>query len=149
MKPARALKGLLGSALWLGLGAAIVDAADAVPPEAGSVRERSAADRPVTPEQLAFFESKIRPVLVDICYKCHSASSEKIKGGLLLDTREGIRKGGDTGAAVVPGNLEESVLIQAIRFQDDDLQMPPKTEAARRGHRRFRALGGDGGPRPA
>ena len=60
------------------------------------------------------------------CYKCHSASSEKIKGGLLLDTREGIRKGGDTGAAVVPGNLEESVLIQAIRFQDDDLQMPPK-----------------------
>ena len=66
MKPARALKGLLGSALWLGLGAAIVDAADAVPPEAGSVRERSAADRPVTPEQLAFFESKIRPVLVDL-----------------------------------------------------------------------------------
>ena len=126
MKPARALKGLLGSALWLGLGAAIVDAADAVPPEAGSVRERSAADRPVTPEQLAFFESKIRPVLVTSCYKCHSASSEKIKGGLLLDTREGIRKGGDTGAAVVPGNLEESVLIQAIRFQDDDIQMPPK-----------------------
>ena len=126
MKPARALRGLLGSALWLGLGAAIVDAADAVPPEAGSVRERSAADRPVTPEQLAFFESKIRPVLVTSCYKCHSASSEKIKGGLLLDTREGIRKGGDTGAAVVPGNLEESVLVQAIRFQDDDLQMPPK-----------------------
>ena len=81
MKPARALKGLLGSALWLGLGAAIVDAADAVPPEAGSGRERSAADRPVTPEQLAFFESKIRPVLEN-CYKCHSASSEKIKGEL-------------------------------------------------------------------
>ena len=127
MRYARAMRGLLGSALWLGLGAAIVDAADAVPPEAGSVRERSAAEGPVTPEQLAFFESKIRPVLVS-CYKCHAASSDKIKGELLLDTREGIRKGGDPGAAVVPGNLEESLLIQAIRYKDDDLKMPPKTK---------------------
>ena len=55
-----------------------------------------------TAEGIAFFEKKIRPVLVEHCYKCHSASSEKVKGGLLLDTREGIRKGGESGHAVVP-----------------------------------------------
>src|SRR5687768_14719278 len=62
-----------------------------------------------TAEQVAFFEKNIRPVLADKCYKCHSAQSEKVKGGLLLDTREGIRQGGDTGHAVVPGNLKESL----------------------------------------
>ncbi|HIL24728.1 MAG TPA: hypothetical protein EYG19_04945, partial [Verrucomicrobia bacterium] len=75
---------------------------------------------------LAFFEKKIRPVLVEHCYKCHSASSEKVKGGLLLDTREGIRKGGESGHAVVPKNLDESLLIEAIRYGDEDLEMPPK-----------------------
>ena len=79
-----------------------------------------------TAEGLAFFEKKIRPVLVEHCYKCHSASSEKVKGGLLLDTREGIRKGGESGHAVVPKNLDESLLIEAIRYGDEDLEMPPK-----------------------
>ncbi len=77
-----------------------------------------------TAEGLAFFEKKIRPVLVENCYKCHSASSEKVKGGLLLDTREGIRKGGESGHAVVPGNLKESLLISALKH--DDFEMPPK-----------------------
>ena len=58
------------------------------------------------------------------CYKCHSASSEKVKGELLLDTREGIRKGGESGHAVVPGNLKESLLISALKH--DDFEMPPK-----------------------
>ncbi len=79
-----------------------------------------------TAEGLAFFEKKIRPVLVEHCYKCHSASSEKVKGGLLLDTREGIRKGGESGHSVVPKNLDESLLIEAIRYGDEDLEMPPK-----------------------
>ena len=61
-----------------------------------------------TTEDLAFFEKKIRPVLVQNCYKCHSASSEEVQGELLLDTREGIRKGGLSGHAVVPKNLDES-----------------------------------------
>jgi len=78
-----------------------------------------------TTEDLAFFEKKIRPVLVQNCYKCHSASSEEVQGELLLDTREGIRKGGLSGHAVVPKNLDESLLIEAIRYQDDDLAMPP------------------------
>jgi len=84
-----------------------------------------------TPEALAFFETKIRPVLAGQCYKCHSAESEKIKGGLLLDTREGIRKGGDSGHAVVPGDLKASLLIKAIHYEDDDLAMPPKKEGGK------------------
>ena len=79
-----------------------------------------------TAEELAFFEKKIRPVLVQSCYKCHSASSEEVQGELLLDTREGIRKGGLSGHAVTPKNLDESLLMAAIRYQDDDLAMPPK-----------------------
>jgi hypothetical protein len=94
-------------------------------PPAEDVRP-AAVDGPITKEDLSFFESKIRPVLIENCYKCHSASAEKIKGGLVLDTREGVRKGGDTGAAVVPGNLDESLLIQAVRYQDEDFRMPPK-----------------------
>ena len=74
----------------------------------------------------AFFEKHIRPVLVDKCYKCHSADSEKVKGGLLLDTRAGIRQGGDTGPAVVPGDLAKSLLIEAIHYGNKDLQMPPE-----------------------
>lgn len=75
---------------------------------------------------MEFFEKKIRPILVDDCYKCHSQESQKVKGGLLLDTREGSLKGGDTGPAVVPGDLDKSLLIKAVRYTDDDLQMPPK-----------------------
>jgi Protein of unknown function (DUF1553)/Protein of unknown function (DUF1549)/Planctomycete cytochrome C len=79
-----------------------------------------------TPEQVAFFESKIRPVLAEQCYKCHSAKAEKIKGGLVLDSRAGVVKGGDTGAAIAPGDVDASLLIQAIRHLDEDLAMPPK-----------------------
>jgi hypothetical protein len=73
-----------------------------------------------------FFEQRIRPVLVDRCYQCHSAHSEKLKGGLHLDSREGALKGGDTRAAIVPGDPEKSLLIEAIRYGNPDLQMPPK-----------------------
>jgi len=86
-----------------------------------------AADPAVpTAEQLAFFESKIRPVLAEKCYKCHSDRAEKIRGGLLLDTREGIRRGGDNGPAVVPGDLDASLLIDAVRHTNRDTAMPPE-----------------------
>ena len=62
-----------------------------------------------------FFEKKIRPVLADNCYKCHASTSEKLKGGLMLDTRAAMLKGGDTGPSVVPGDIEKSLLIKAIR----------------------------------
>ena len=80
----------------------------------------------LTDDQAAFFEKNIRPVLVKSCYDCHSAKSEKVKGGLLLDTRDGLLKGGDTGPAVVPGKLDESLLIAALRYTDKDTQMPPQ-----------------------
>ena len=81
-----------------------------------------------TPEQLAFFEKKIRPVLVEQCYKCHAADSEKIRGGLTLDTRDGLRKGGDTGPAIIPGSPDRSPLIKAIRYKDENTKMPPKAK---------------------
>ncbi len=80
----------------------------------------------LTPAQTQFFENKIRPVLANNCYKCHSAQAEKVKAGLLLDSREATLKGGENGPAVVPGDLEKSLLIKAVRYTDPDLQMPPK-----------------------
>jgi len=79
-----------------------------------------------TPEQVAFFESKIRPVLVERCYECHSAEADKIKGGLVLDSRAGVLKGGDTGPAITPGDPSASLLIEAVRHNDKDFAMPPK-----------------------
>jgi hypothetical protein len=73
----------------------------------------------------AFFESKVRPVLVEHCYRCHSAE-KKIKGGLAVDQREPLRRGGDSGPAVVPGEPDKSPLITAVRYKSRDLQMPPK-----------------------
>ncbi len=79
-------------------------------------------------EQINFFESKIRPVLVKNCYKCHAREGDKVKGGLLLDTREDSIRGGDTGPAVVPGSVDESLLYVAITYDDSSLEMPPKTK---------------------
>lgn len=75
-------------------------------------------------EGLQFFETKIRPVLVEHCYRCHAADAKKIRGGLLLDTREGIRQGGDSGAAVAPGKPVESLLLDALRYET--FEMPPE-----------------------
>jgi hypothetical protein len=75
---------------------------------------------------IAFFERHIRPVLVEHCYSCHSAKADKLKGGLLLDTREGTLKGGDSGPALVPGSPEKSLLLLALRGADPDTVMPPK-----------------------
>lgn len=71
------------------------------------------------------FEKKVRPVLIQHCYRCHS-SEKKPRGGLMLDSRASLLKGGDTGPALVPGKPEESLLIKAIEYADDDIQMPPK-----------------------
>jgi hypothetical protein len=90
---------------------------------AAAVRgEETAADR----EGIEFFEKKIRPVLVERCYECHSSLAKQLEGSLSLESRAGVLKGGDQGAAVVPGDLDKSLLIRAIRYGDKDLQMPPK-----------------------
>ncbi len=76
-------------------------------------------------EQLVYFEQHVRPLLVSRCYSCHSARAKKSEGGLLLDSRSGWSEGGDTGTAIVPGDVEASLLIRAVRYADPDLQMPP------------------------
>ena len=91
-----------------------------------SLPSQSAAQNASDSTDIAFFEKKIRPVFVEHCYKCHSAEAEKLKGGLRLDGRELLLKGGDTGPALVPGEPDKSLLIKAIRYTDPDLKMPPK-----------------------
>ncbi len=76
-------------------------------------------------EDFRFFEQEVRPLLVGHCYKCHSRG-EKVKGGLLLDSKTGWEKGGDSGPALVPGNPGASLLMKAVLYGDKDLQMPPK-----------------------
>ena len=77
-----------------------------------------------------FFETKIRPLLVEHCYECHSAERGKTKGELALDSRAGWQRGGASGAALVPGDVEGSLLIQAVRRGDADTAMPPKKALA-------------------
>ncbi|HUR47358.1 MAG TPA: DUF1553 domain-containing protein, partial [Candidatus Saccharimonadales bacterium] len=85
-----------------------------------------AARAPVAKAEAEFFEKTIQPILAENCHKCHSHSADKIKGNLVVDSLAGLLKGGDTGPAVVPGNLEKSLLIQAVHYTNEDLQMPPK-----------------------
>src|SRR4051794_15307892 len=76
--------------------------------------------------QTEFFENKIRPILANNCYKCHSHDSPKLKGGLSVESGETLLAGGEPGPAIVPGDPEKSLLIKAVRYTDPDLQMPPK-----------------------
>ena len=87
-------------------------------------------NRSPTEEQLAFFEGKIRPVLVQHCYECHSADASELGGGLLLDSHRGIVKGGDTSPSVVPRDPEASLLMTAVKYSQADLQMPPAGKLA-------------------
>jgi len=73
----------------------------------------------------AALEKKVRVVLESHCFKCHSHQAGKNKGALLLDSRAAMLKGGDTGPAIVPGHPEKSLLVKAISYADEDLQMPP------------------------
>ncbi len=74
-------------------------------------------------QDLEFFESRIRPVLVKHCFECHSSGSSKLQGGLLVDFRGGLEKGGESGPAIVPGKPEKSLLLQALRHES--FEMPP------------------------
>src|ERR1044072_4233640 len=111
--------------------------------------------RPVSAQQelsrgdLEFFEKKIRPVLESSCYMCHSTSSRKPQGGLLLDSREGMLKGGNSGqAAITPGDPDRSPLIKALRYSDPKLQMPPAGQLPAEQVRDFEAWVRMGAPDP-
>lgn len=84
----------------------------------------NAVDQTPASRETAFFETKIRPVLVKHCYECHAATSKEVGGKLLLDTRDSLRDGGESGPAVIVGDAESSLIIQALQY--DGLEMPPQ-----------------------
>ncbi|WP_417747483.1 PSD1 and planctomycete cytochrome C domain-containing protein [Rosistilla oblonga] len=77
-----------------------------------------------SPEQLEFFEKQVRPLLVEHCYECHSVDAVKLQAGLRVDSRQALLQGGDSGASILPGDVDGSLLVEAIRF--DSYEMPPK-----------------------
>jgi hypothetical protein len=77
----------------------------------------------LTADETDFFEKRIRPVLVEHCYECHSAAATPLQGGLLLDSRDAARKGGESGHAVVPGDTNASLILAALKY--DQFEMPP------------------------
>jgi cytochrome c553/mono/diheme cytochrome c family protein len=103
---------------------AIVAAVLLLPAIPGLLFAQDSDQPPVDAAGVEFFEQKIRPVLVQHCYECHSATAKSLKGGLLLDTRAASRKGGDSGPAVIPKDVNQSLLISAL--QHDGFEMPPK-----------------------
>src|SRR5438128_1199990 len=81
-----------------------------------------AAEPSRQPADYQFFEAKVRPLLIQRCFECHSTALKKPKGGLLLDSRAGILEGGDNGPVVVPGQPEQSPLLKAVRYQEKSFQ---------------------------
>jgi hypothetical protein len=100
-----------------------------------SLSARSAAD-----DNIEFFEKRIRSILAERCEACHSTAKGKTKGGLALDTRDGWRKGGDSGSPIVPGKPDESLLIQAVNYANGDLQMPPQEKGGKLPNHEIRLL---------
>ncbi|MCH8829377.1 MAG: DUF1549 domain-containing protein, partial [Planctomycetes bacterium] len=96
--------------------------------------------------KFVFFEKRIRPVLVKNCYECHSRTAKRIRGGLLVDTRAGLRKGGESGPAVVPKNIKKSLLIGAIKHEN--FEMPPKGRLPKNVVADFVKWVNDGAPDP-
>ncbi len=89
--------------------------------------EPSAADASTSSEGAAFFEKKIRPTLVTVCFECHSSENgKKVRGDLDLSSSNGLRKGGKSGPVIVPGDPTASLLLKALRHTDPELSMPPK-----------------------
>ncbi|MCC7424043.1 MAG: DUF1549 domain-containing protein, partial [Planctomycetaceae bacterium] len=112
-----------------------------------SVEVRATAqDTAPTPEQVRFFETSIRPVLVEHCWDCHGA--KKQWAGLRLDSRKGLLRGGDLGAAVVPGRAADSRLIRAIKHEDESLKMPENGKLSERQIADFVKWVEDGAPFP-
>lgn len=88
------------------------------------------ADAVAAAEADALYEKSVRPLLESKCFECHSSRSSELKGNLKLDSPEGIFQGGDNGPAVVAGDVANSFLLRAIRYQEDDYQMPPSGRLA-------------------
>ncbi|MCA9173196.1 MAG: hypothetical protein KDB14_01785 [Planctomycetales bacterium] len=93
---------------------------------APALTRTASGDQPANDKEAkAFFEKQIQPILVKECYECHSTKRGKQEGGLAVDSRKAIRRGGDRGPAIVPNDVDASLLLGAIGYDDEDLQMPP------------------------
>ena len=90
-----------------------------------SAQEPPAPSNAISDKDKKFFENAVRPILIEHCYACHSKDSGLSEGGLRVDTRDRIRKGGSAGPAVVPGDPKSSLLLRAISYEDKDMAMPP------------------------
>ncbi|MCE9607320.1 MAG: PSD1 and planctomycete cytochrome C domain-containing protein [Planctomycetia bacterium] len=99
----------------------------AAAPNEQAAPQKAAGLNAFEPAKVEFFEKRIRPILVDNCYNCHSADTNS-RGGLRVDDRNGLINGGEHGAAIVPGRPEESLLLKAVSYTDPKLQMPPKKQ---------------------
>ncbi len=108
---------------------------------AGPVCAQASADRET------FFELKVRPVLAGRCFKCHGG--DKVSSGLRVDSREALLKGGDRGPALVPGDTAKSLLLRALRHQDDGLKMPPNAKLPEQTVQDFATWIGQGAVWPA
>lgn len=86
------------------------------------------AEHQPSAQEVEFFEKEIRPILAEHCYECHAA--DEVNGGLLLDSRSGWQRGGDTGPAIVPGDPESSLFVEAVRYRNRELLMPPQGKLA-------------------
>ncbi len=99
-------------------------------------------------EGTAYFESRIRPVLVEHCYKCHSGQTKSPKGGLRLDSREALLRGGENGPAIVPGKPDASLVIKALSYSGEVAEMPPDEKLPDRVLTDFRRWIASGAPDP-
>src|SRR6476660_2989327 len=88
-----------------------------------AVGRAQADDAPPAAADVEFFEQKIRPLLVMRCFECHSDTGKGVKGGLHLDSRSAMLAGGDSGPALVPGKPAETLIVEAINFPQDGVQM--------------------------
>lgn len=122
MQLAQSLAMLVNPCLAGILGLTLTHSGRALGPPGADV-ELNGGNSKIEQADLDFFESKIRPVLIEHCYSCHAADAKIIRGGLLLDSREGLLEGGDSGPAVVPGEAEKSLLLSALKH--DSFEMPP------------------------
>jgi hypothetical protein len=143
----RAPRNLLVAPLLLAALLGRLSAEESKPAASAAPAPAKPAD-PQSSDGIEFFEKHIRPVFVKRCYECHSAQAKTLETGLLLDTREGLLKGGDSGPAIVPGAPEKSLLIKAIRHADDELRMPPEDKLSDDVVKHFAAWIAMGAPDP-
>ncbi len=108
--------------LFVVIGSMLTHSGSAIEPPGADVGQNRKAQKHEQAD-LDFFEAKIRPVLIEHCYSCHAADAKIIRGGLLLDSRDGLLEGGDSGPALVPGEAEKSLLLSALKH--DAFEMPP------------------------